>query len=60
MLQKLIEFHKNEDGDIVQTGIIVGIMATIAVGALIFLGPKIKQMFDKAGSELDKASGVSY
>lgn len=57
---EIMAFHENEDGDIVQTGIIIGILAVIAVGALIFLQPKIKAMFDKAGDALDEAEGVDY
>lgn len=60
MMENLKRFHENEQGDIVQTGIIIGIFAVIAVGALIFLQPKIKAMFDKAGAELDTAEGVTY
>lgn len=58
--EDLKRFHENEDGDIVQTGIIIGIFAVIAVGALVFLGPKIKAMFDKAGDALDEGAGVGY
>ncbi|MBO8160672.1 MAG: hypothetical protein H0Z24_03465 [Thermosipho sp. (in: Bacteria)] len=60
MLKKIKKFHMDESGDIMQTGIIVGMFATIAVGALYFLGPKIKQMFVKAGNELDNSSNYTY
>ena len=53
-------FHENEDGDIVQTSIIIGIFAVIAIGALIFLGPKVKAMFDRAGESLDEGAEYSY
>ena len=34
-----------------------GILAVIAVGALVYMGPKIKAMFDKSGSALDQGKG---
>ena len=64
MMEKVFKdikkFHENEDGDIVQTAIIIGIFAVIAIGALVFLGPKVKAMFDKAGESLDEGAGYSY
>lgn len=60
MLEKLVVFHKDENGDIMQTGIIMGILAVVAVGALVFLGPKIKAMFDKAGGALDQGNATTY
>lgn len=60
MQMSVKRFHENEDGDIVQTGIITGIFAVIAVGALWFLGPKVKAMFDRAGESLDEGAGYSY
>lgn len=57
---KLKEFHNNEEGDIVQTSIIIGIFAVIAIGALVFLGPKVKAMFTKAGTSLDSGAKYSY
>ena len=55
ILNKIKKFHNDENGDIVQTGIIIGILATIAVGALVILGPKITALFTKGGAALDKA-----
>lgn len=60
MLKKLITFHKDERGDLVQTGIIIALFAILAVGAIMYLGPKIKNLFSKTGSEIDKASNYSY
>jgi Flp pilus assembly pilin Flp len=53
-------FIRDERGDILQTGIIVGIFAVLAVGGLMFLAPKIKAMFEKSGAALDNGSGYSY
>lgn len=55
-----MNFHKDEDGDVVQTGIVIGIFATLAVGAYVFLQPKIKAMFDKGGDALDEAESLEY
>jgi Flp pilus assembly protein, pilin Flp len=60
LIEKIKQFHNDEQGDIVQYGIIIGILAVISVGALVFLSPKIKQMFDKGGAALDEGNGVSY
>ncbi len=60
MISNLKRFHNNEDGDIVQTAIIIGVFAVIAIGALVFLGPKVKAMFDRAGESLDEGAGYSY
>ena len=58
---KLVKkFHQDENGDIVQTGIIIGILAVVAVGALVFIGPKIKTMFTKGGDALDQGSATGY
>lgn len=60
IFRKFMEFHNNERGDIVQTGIILGILAVVAVGALLFLQPKIKAMFNKTGDALDQGNATSY
>ena len=60
LIAKVIQFHKNERGDIVQTGIIIGILAVVAVGAMVFIGPKIKTMFTKGGGALDQGASQSY
>ena len=60
LIAKVKKFHKNERGDIVQTGIIIGILAVVAVGAMVFIGPKIKTMFTSGGNALDQGSQQSY
>lgn len=60
LIKKVKGFYKDESGDILQVGIIMGILAVIAVGALVYMGPKIKAMFDKSGSALDQGKGVKY
>lgn len=58
MLENLKNFHKDEQGDIVQAGIIIGILATLAIGAFAFLTPKLKLMFKKTGDQLDAGNAV--
>ncbi|MHB1127898.1 MAG: hypothetical protein ACYC2T_13265 [Bacillota bacterium] len=53
--RKITAFHRDERGDLLQTAIIMGILGALAVGALYLLGPKIKQMFQNTGGELDTA-----
>lgn len=55
MLEKIKAFHRDDSGDIVQTGIIIGLFAAIAVAAIVFLRPIIGDMFNSIGGELDKA-----
>lgn len=60
LINKVKDFYLDESGDILQVGIVMGILAVIAVGALVYIGPKIKAMFDKSGSALDQGKNVSY
>ncbi|WP_459195624.1 Flp family type IVb pilin [Wukongibacter baidiensis] len=58
--ENLVAFHKDENGDIAQTGIIIAIFAVLALGGMKVLAPKIKAMFTKAEGALDDANGVNY
>lgn len=60
IMKKVKEFHNDESGDIVQTCLIIGILAVIALGGLKFISPKIKSLFDKGGAALDDGNSVSY
>ena len=60
VIRMVKQFHQDEKGDIVQTGIIIGILAVVAVGALVFIGPKIKAMFTKGGGALDQGAATGY
>ena len=53
-------FHKNDSGDVVQTAILTAVFAVLAIGGYLFLAPKVKSLFSKAGSELDKGSKYNY
>ncbi|MHB1126973.1 MAG: hypothetical protein ACYC2T_08455 [Bacillota bacterium] len=53
--RKIVAFHRDEKGDLLQTAIIMGILGALAVGALYLLGPKIKTLFENTGGELDSA-----
>jgi len=60
VIKQVVKFHNDENGDITQTGIIMGILAVVAVGALVFIGPKIKAMFTKGGNALDQGEATGY
>ena len=53
-------FHKNDSGDVVQTAILTAVFAVLAIGGYLFLAPKVKDLFDKAGRELDEGRRYSY
>ena len=53
-------FHKNDSGDVVQTAILTAVFAVMAIGGYLFLAPRVKSLFDKAGSELNKGSNYKY
>jgi|GEM_PF-3727413 len=58
---RIVAFHKDEEGgDIVQTAIIIGVFAIIAIGAITFIGPRVREMFDSAGDALEEGSEYSY
>lgn len=60
LLSKAREFHRNDNGDVVQTAILTAIFAVMAIGGYLFLAPKVKGLFDKAGGELDKGKSYTY
>lgn len=60
LIKKLKQFHTDEEGTTVETGLIYGIMAVIAIGGLVYVGPKIKAMFTKGGTALDQGAAVNY
>jgi len=59
-INKVKEFHRNEDGSIVEKGIIIALFAALAVGGFLYLAPKVKALFNKAGTELDNADNYTY
>ena len=55
IMRDVKNFLMDEDGQgMVEYGLIIGLVAIVVIGALAALGPKIKGMFEKAGTELDK------
>jgi len=47
----------DEDGQgMVEYGLLVGLIAIVVIGALVFLGPKIAAMFTSAGNQIGTAS----
>lgn len=52
-MTNMINFMKDEDGQgMVEYGLIIGLIAIVVVGALVLLGPKIKELFDGVESTL--------
>lgn len=60
ILKEIRSFHKNDSGDVVQTAILTAVFAVMAIGGYLFLAPRVKSLFDKAGSELNKGSRYEY
>jgi pilus assembly protein Flp/PilA len=55
-MKKLIRFLKDENGQgMVEYGLIIGLIAVVVIGALIILGPKIKDMFEGIGEALEES-----
>ncbi len=50
-------FFKDENGQgMVEYALILGLIAIAAVIVIVALGPKIREMFQSANTELDKAT----
>lgn len=53
----VMPFLRNERGDIVQTGIIIGILAILAFVVLSMLREPIRGVFDRIEEQLDNTKG---
>ncbi len=52
----MLDIIRDENGQgMVEYGLILGLIAVAAIGAIITLGPKITGFFEKANTELDAA-----
>ena len=50
-------FLKDENGQgMVEYALILGLIAIVAIVVLVALGPKIKDLFNKANNEVDNAN----
>ena len=57
MMKKFMSFLKDEDGQgMVEYAIIIGCIAVAAIIILVAMKDKIKNLFEKTNSELDKAA----
>ncbi len=55
----LRKWFKDEEGQgMVEYGLIIGLIAVVVIVALVALGPKIRDMFDKVNDELDAAAST--
>ncbi len=53
----MMNWLRNEEGQgMVEYGLILGLIALVAIVALIALGPKIRNLFDKASEDMDIAT----
>lgn len=53
----MMNWLRNEEGQgMVEYGLILGLIALVAIVALIALGPKIKNLFETASNEMNKAT----
>lgn len=57
--EKIIPFLKNERGDIVQTSIIIGILAILAFAVLVLLRDPITGVFDRIKEQLEDTKSFS-
>lgn len=53
VLVKIKKFHQDENGDIVQTAIIIGVLAVIAGVALFAMRPTLQNIFQNIQQQLD-------
>ena len=52
----LMNWLKDEEGQgMVEYGLIIALIAIVVIAALVLLGPKIKQIFDKTNDALGEA-----
>ncbi len=53
----LRKWFKDEEGQgMVEYGLIIGLIAVVVIVALVALGPKIRDMFQKVNDEIDKVA----
>lgn len=60
ILEAIKQFHKDDEGGVVEQGILYALGAIAAVGAMLFLLPRIRNVFNRTGQELDQTSNSSY
>jgi pilus assembly protein Flp/PilA len=58
-MKKLIRFLKDENGQgMVEYGLIIGLIALVVIGALVLLGPKIRDLFESINDKIDEATSL--
>lgn len=53
MLELIKKFHNDENGDIVQTAIVIGVLAVIAAVALFAMRPTLENIFQNIQNNLN-------
>lgn len=55
----MLNWLRNEEGQgMVEYGLIIGLIAIVVIVALLALGPKVRDLFNKSGEGLDKATAT--
>lgn len=55
-MKNLLSWFRDEEGQgMVEYGLLVGLISIVAIIALIALGPRIRNMFEKADNALESA-----
>lgn len=58
-MKRFMNILRDENGQgMVEYGLILGLIALVAVGAVIFLGEGVTDLFTKAQTEMDTVPGV--
>ena len=56
----LRKWFKDEEGQgMVEYGLIIALIAIVVIVALVALGPKVRDIFTKTNTELDKATSTT-
>lgn len=55
-MKNLIAWFKDEEGQgMVEYGLLIGLIAIAVIAVLVFLGPKLAELFEKTNVALDTA-----
>lgn len=56
----MLNWLRNEEGQgMVEYGLIIGLIAIVVIVALLALGPKIRDLFDRSSKAMDDATSTA-